>query len=70
MLILFLIPLNVYLKGGDVPTEEAGAQLPQEHHYRWLQLRHPQEALHCAGSHWAPTNPAPGEDAPVHVTAL
>lgn len=67
--ILCMISLNVSFKGGDVPTEEAGARLPQEHHYWQLQLWHPQEALHRAGSHRASANPAPGEDAPVHTTA-
>lgn len=60
-------PFNVVLEGGELPTEEAGAELPQKHHYRWLQLRHPQEALYGAGSHRASTDPAPGEDTPVRA---
>lgn len=60
-------PFNVFLEGGELPIEEAGAQLPQRHRYWWLQLRHPQEALYSAGSHWTPTNPAPGEDTSAHA---
>lgn len=49
------------MKGGELPPEEAGAGLPQKHHHWRLQLRHPQEAVHRAGSHRSPTDPAFGE---------
>lgn len=62
-------PLNVSFKGGDIPAEEAGAELPQEHHHGQLQLRHPQEALHRAGPHWPSANPAAGEETPAHTAA-
>lgn len=58
---LCIISLNISFKGGELPPEEAGARLPQKHHHWRLQLRHPQEALHCAGSRWSSPNPALGE---------
>lgn len=59
--------MHVSSVAGELPTEEAAAQLPQKHHYRRLQLWHPKEALYSAGSHRESTNPSPGENTPVHT---